>query len=180
MKLEELILNMVNNIEDKKRISYNVSFGSKGELSFFDTKNKSRKKAGIIKVLGNYQNKKIIQVNKNIDTSILTDNNIYVMDLEKIETDHFMNYCTKRILTVNKDLEKALRELKDFFNYYKEKYGSMADGIGEGDIYSLLKYKDTRLGRNITGASKEYGIDEVWCSIDVDHCSNGYLCSYSF
>ena len=102
------------------------------------------------------------------------------MDLEKIETDHFMNYCTKRILTVNKDLEKALRELKDFFNYYKEKYGSMADGICEGSIYSLVKNKDTRLGRNITGASKEYGIDEVWCSIDVDHCSNGYLCSYSF
>ena len=44
MKLEELILNMLNNIEDKKRISYNVSFGNEGELSFFDTKNKSRKK----------------------------------------------------------------------------------------------------------------------------------------
>jgi hypothetical protein len=180
MKLEELILNMVNSIEDKKRISYNVSFGRRGELCGFDTKTKSRKKTGIIKILGNYKNKRIIQVDKNIDNSILTENNIYVMDIEKIETDHFINYCTKRFLTVNKDLEKALRELKYFFNYYKEKYGSMADGIGEGDIYLLVKNKDTRLGRNLTGASKEYGIDEVWCSIDVDYCSNGYLCSYSF
>ena len=102
------------------------------------------------------------------------------MNIEKIESDYFINYCTKRFLTVNKDLEKALIELKEFFDYYKEKYGSMDSGISESSIYSLVKYKDTRLGRNITGASKEYGINEVWSSIDVDHCSNGYLCSYSF
>ena len=180
MNLEEFLINMINNIENKNRISYSVSFGSNGELCNFDSKLESRKKTGIIKVLGNYKNKKIIQVDKKINNSVLTDNYVYVMDIERIETDHFINYCNKRLLTVNKNLEKALRELKEFFDYYKEKYGSNAYGITENDIYSLLKDKDTRLGRNITGASKEYGINEVWCSIDVDYCSNGYLCSYSF
>ena len=180
MNLEELIKNMLNNIETKKRISYTVSFGSNGELCNFDSKLASRRKTGIIKVLGDYKNKKVIQVDKKINGSILTENNIYVMDIERIETDHFVNYCTKRLLTVNKDLEKALRELKEFFDYYKEKYGSSDYGISEDNINSLLKYKDTRLGQNITGASQEYGVNEVWSSIDVEHCSNGYLCSYSF
>ena len=38
----------------------------------------------------------------------------------------------------------------------------MDSGISESSIYLLVKYKDTRLGRNITGASKEYGINEVY------------------
>ena len=143
-------------------------------------KKRSSKKIGIIKVLGNYKNKKIIQVDKKINNSVLTDNYVYVMDIERIETDHFINYCNKRLFTVNKNLEKALRELKEFFEYYKEKYATTVFEITESDICSLLEYKDSRLGRNITGASQEYGINEVWCSIDVDCCSNGYLCSYSF
>ena len=43
-----LILNMVNSIEDKKRISYNVSSGRQGELCGFDTNGVSRQTAHTI------------------------------------------------------------------------------------------------------------------------------------